>query len=92
MSPSSEMVINGTNMSTAWKVRAAVTSTWPSPSVEVIISARNTTMHEMTRPMRQPVKMEGIAAGSTTFHNTSRGGVPAASADQTNFCSTMVAP
>ena len=85
-------MISGTNMSTAWKVRAAVTSTWPRPSVEVIISARNTTMQEMTRPMRQPVRIDGAAAGSTTLNRISRGGVPAAIADQISFCSTVDAP
>ena len=34
--------------------------------------------------MRQPVRMEGAAAGKTTLNKTSRGEVPAASADQIN--------
>ncbi len=79
-------------MSTAWKVRAAVTSRWPRPSVEVIISARNTTMQEITSPMRQPVRIDGTAAGSTTLNRICQRGVPAAIADQISFCSTIEAP
>ncbi len=49
-------------------------------------------MQEITRPMRQPVRIEGIAAGSTTLYRIWRDGVPAASADQISFCSTIEAP
>ena len=87
------MVMIGTNMSTVWKVRAAWTSTWPRPLVEVIISARNTTMQEMTRPMRQPVRTDGSAAGSTTVNRQLFArDVPAARADHTSFGSTALVP
>src|SRR3954471_15656064 len=49
-------------------------------------------MQEITSPMRQPVRMEGIAAGSTILNRIWLLGVPAASADQISFCSTMLAP
>ena len=82
----------GTNMSTVWKLRAARTSTCPSPSVEVIISARNTTMQEITSPMRQPVRIEGNAARNTTVNRQRVGETPAARADHTSFGSTAIAP
>ncbi len=82
----------GTNMSTVWKLRAARTRRCPSPSVEVIISARKTTMHEMTRPMRQPVRIDGSAAVSTTVNRQRICETPAARADQTSFGSTAIAP
>src|SRR5579871_5390922 len=72
INPKSEIVISGTNISTAWNVRAAVTRTCPRPSVDVIISAKKTTMQEITRPMRQPVKIDGAAAGSTTLNRIDR--------------------
>jgi hypothetical protein len=49
-------------------------------------------MQEITSPMRQPVRIDGIAAGSTTLSRIWRRGVPAAIADQINFCSTIDAP
>ena len=82
----------GTNMSTVWKLRPARTSRVPSPSVEVIISARNTTMQEMIRAMRQPVSTAGSAAISTTVNSARRGVQPAARADQTSFGSTAAVP
>ncbi len=49
-------------------------------------------MQEMTSPIRQPVRIDGIAAGSTTLNRISRRGVPAAIADHISFCSTVEAP
>ena len=82
----------GTNMSTVWKLRAARTRSCPSPSVEDIISDRKTTMQEMTSPIRQPVRIEGRAAVSTTVNSALRRLTPMARADQTSFGSTESAP
>src|SRR6476660_3750840 len=82
----------GSNISTVWKLRAARTKSWPSPSVEVIISARNTTMHEMIRPMRAPVRIDGSAAVNTTVNKHRVWEAPAARADHTSFGSTAAAP
>ena len=49
-------------------------------------------MQEITSPMRQPVRIDGTAAGSTTLNSIWRRGVPAAIADQISFCSTIDAP
>src|SRR4029077_613890 len=43
--PRIEIEISGTYMSTVSKLRPARTSRYPRPSVEGILSARNTTMH-----------------------------------------------
>ena len=49
-------------------------------------------MQEITSAMRQPVRIDGIAAGRTTLNKICRRGVPAAIADQINLCSTIDAP
>ena len=92
ISPSPEIAISGTNISAVWKVRAARTSTVPSPFVAAIISARNTTMQAITSATRQPVRIEGAAAGSTTVNNVAVRDAPAARADQTSLGSTARAP
>src|SRR5690606_28521727 len=62
---------------------------WPRPSVEAIISARNTMTQAMTPATRTPASTVGTIAGRVTFHRQALGLVPAARADQINFWSTL---